>query len=88
MKHIKELIEALPGVEFVHIHYNPNRPTDEKTGQAHGTFKVYVKGGKKKEIAEMIWLHKCIGTLSQGNTKVKIKDCCGYKHMISFERLL
>lgn len=88
MKHIEELIKALPGVEFVHIHYNPNQATDKTTGQAGGTFKVYVKGGKKKDIANLIWLHKYIGSLSQGNTRVKVKDCCGYKHMISFERLL
>lgn len=88
MEHIKSLIEALPGVEFVHITCNRTYLEDKKTGLPPASFKIYVMGGKKKEIANIIYLNKTLGVASQGNTQVKVKDCCGYKHMISFERLL
>lgn len=58
MNYIKELIEALPGVEFVHISTNRAWAEDKKTGLAPQSFKVYVLGGKKKEIAQIIWNHK------------------------------
>lgn len=88
MEYVKELIEDLPGVEFVHISTNRTWEFDKKTGLAPQSFKVYVLGGKKKEIAQIIWNHKAIGVLSQGNTKVKIRDSLGFKHVISFERLM
>lgn len=88
MEHVKKLIEALPGVEFVHVSTNRTWALDKKTGLAPQSFKVYVLGGEKKEIAQIIWNNKTIGVLSQGNTKVKIRDSLGFKHMISFERLM
>ena len=88
MEHVKHLIEALPGVEFVHMSVNRTWEVDKKTGLPPGSFKVYVLGGKKKDIAHIIWMNKSIGVLSLGNTEVKVKDYCGHKHLISFERLL
>lgn len=88
MEHVKELIEALPGVEFVHITENQTYVDDKKTGLGRMSFKVYVLGGKKKDIAQIIWNNKPIGYLSSGNTKVKIKDSMGFKHNIHIERLL
>ena len=86
MEHVKQLIEALPGVELSHVTTNHTWDVDKKTGLIPQSFKIYVLGGKKKEIAQIIWNHKPIGVLSQGNTKVK--DSLGSKHIISFERLL
>lgn len=88
MEHVKQLLEFLPGVEFVHVSVNRTWNTDKKTGLPPHSFKVYVLGGKKKDIAQIIWMNKSIGVLSQGNTKVKVKGCLGFKHIISFERLL
>lgn len=88
MNHIKELIEALPGVEFVHVSANYTRDYDKKSGLQPGTAKIYVKGGKKKEIAHIIWMDKTIGVLLTGNTRVKVKDSIGLKWIITFERLL
>jgi hypothetical protein len=88
MEHVKELIEALPGVEFVHVSVNRTWEDDKKTGLPPHSFKVYVLGGKKKDIAHIIWMNKPIGVWSLGNTGVKVRDSLGYKHLISFERLL
>lgn len=78
MEHIKEILEALPGVEFVHVTTNQTWSLD-KGGLPPQSFKVYVLGGKKKDIAQIIWNHKTVGVLSQGNTKVKITDSRGFK---------
>lgn len=88
MEHVKALIEALPGVEFVHIVCNKTYITDKKTGLPPESFKVYVLGGKKKAIADIIWWNKPMGVRSQGNTQVRVKDDLGHKYVISFERLL
>lgn len=88
MEHVKELIEALPGVEFVHVSVNRTWKDDKRTGLPPHSFKVYVLGGKKKDIAQIIWMNKTIGVGSLGNTEVKVRDCCGHKQLISFERLL
>ena len=88
MEHVKELIEALPGVEFVHVSINRTWDTDKKTGLPPHSFKVYVLGGKKKEIAHVIWMNKPIGVMMLGNTTVKIRDSLGHKKAIIFERLM
>ena len=88
MEHVKEIIEALPGVEFVHVSVNRTWKDDKNTGLPPHSFKVYILGGKKKDIAQIIWNHKSIGVWALGNTEVKIKDSLGYKHLINFERLL
>lgn len=88
MEHVKELIEALPGVEFVHVSVNYTRDYNKKSGLQPGNAKIYVKGGKKKQIAHIIRMNKTIGVLLTGNTKVKVKDSLGFKHVISFEMLL
>ena len=88
MEHVKELIEALPGVEFVHVSVNYTRDYDKKSGLQPGNAKIYVKGGKKKEIAQVIWMNKLLGVLLTGNKKVKVKDSIGLKWIITFERLL
>lgn len=87
MQNIKYLIEELEGVEFVHITENPTFG-DNKTGLPPISFKVYVLGGKKKDIANTIWLHKACGYVTVGNTQVKVKGMDGLKHSVSFERLL
>lgn len=88
MEHVKQLLEFLPGVEFVHVSVNRTWKDDKKTGLPPHSFKVYVLGGKKKDIAQIIWMNKYIGVLAVGNTEVKVKDSFGCKWLISFERLI
>lgn len=88
MEHVKELIEALPDVKFVHVSVNRTYEHDKKTGLPPHSVKVYVLGGKKKQIAHTIWMNKMIGVILLGNTKVNVPDSAGYKWPISFERLL
>jgi len=86
--HMKKVIEGLPGVEFVHIAVNSTWEIDTKKGLPPKSFKVYVLGGKKKQIAKVIWLHKPICALSVGNTRVRVADDFGINWLVSFERLL
>lgn len=88
MEHVKELIEALPGVEFVHVSVNRTYDHDKKTGLPPHSVKVYVLGGKKKQIAHILWMNKPIGVMMLGNTEVYTPDYAGYKWPITFERLL
>lgn len=85
---IEKLISELDGVEFVHMATNFSFEHDKKKDLPPISFKVYVKGGKKKEIAKVIWTHKSIMMLSVGNTQVTVKDDFGIKWRIDFERLL
>lgn len=88
MEHVKELIEYLPGVEFVHVSVNRTYDHDKKSGLPPHSVKVYVLGGKKKQIAHTIWMNKMIGVMLLGNTEVYVQDSAGYKWPITFERLL
>lgn len=88
MEHVKELIEALQGVEFVHVSVNRTYNHDKKTGLPPHSVKVYVLGGKKKQIARTIWMNKMVGVMLLGNTEVNVPDSAGYKWPITFERLL
>lgn len=85
---IKQNILQLEGVDFVHITENRSCVYDKKKGLPPLSFKLYVRGGKKKEIAEALWLYKPLGILSVGNTSVKVKDRYGYKWEVNFERIL
>lgn len=88
MEHVKELIEALPGVEFAHVSVNRTYEHDKKSGLPPHSVKVYVLGGKKKQIAHVIWMNKMIGVMLLGNTETNTTDSVGYKWPIRFERLL
>lgn len=88
MTMLKSKIEALDGVEFVHVTENDGWLDDSKSGLAPKSFKVYVLGGKKKEVAKVIWENKMVGVLTEGNTQVRVLDSVGFKHSIRFERLL
>lgn len=87
MEHIKGLIEALPGVEFAHVTINWTLQPDKKMGLPAASCKVYVKGGKKKQIARTIWENKPIGLLLLGNTKVNL-IVHDFWWPVTFERLL
>lgn len=88
MEHVKELIEALPGVEFVHITCNRTYDYDNKSQLPAHSIKVYVLGGKKKQIAYILWMNKPVGIMMLGNTKVNVSDSGGYRWPVTFERLL
>jgi len=74
IEELEQNILQLEGVDFVHITENRSCVYDKKKGLPPLSFKLYVRGGKKKEIAEILWLYKPLGTLSIGNTSVKVKD--------------
>ena len=80
-------LDKLEGVQVVHISVNDTLNYDYERALPAMSFRVTVKGGDKKEIANTIWNNKPIGILSVGNTKVKVEDCCGFKHKIYFERV-
>lgn len=87
MEQVKQLIEALPGVEFCHVSINWTLQPDRKMGLPAASCKVYVKGGKKKQIARIVWENKPLGLSLLGNTKVDlIVHSCWWP--ITFERLL
>lgn len=75
------------GAELVHYSDNLTTEYDYERAMPCMSFRLTVRGGKKKQIAEIIWKYKPMGIFSHGSTKVKIKDCCGYKHNIYFERI-
>ena len=86
MEVVKELLYKLNGVEFVHVTENLSLEYDKKSALPGASFKVYVKGGKKKEIADVIFMHKPFGYMSIGNTRVKL-NYGGFEYHIRFERL-
>lgn len=88
MEHVKAMIEALPGVEFVHVSCNRTFEYDKKSQLPAHTVKVYVLGGKKKQIAHVLWMNKPVGVMMVGNTETFATDAAGYKWPITFERLL
>lgn len=52
------------------------------------SFRVAVKGGRKKAIAKAIWNNKITGVMSCGDTEVMIKDSLGYfDWCIRFQRI-
>lgn len=84
---MKELLYKLKGVEFVHVTENLSLQYDKKSALPAASFKVYVKGGKKKEIADIIFMHKPLGFMLIGNTRVKL-SYGGFDYHVRFERLL
>lgn len=85
--YFKPLLE-IEGVEFLHVTGNYSINADIKTGLPGFSYKIYIKGAKKKEIANCLFMHKPLGVRLVGNTRVKVKDTAGFKHWIYFERLL
>lgn len=84
---MKELLCKIKDVEFVHITENLSLQYDKKSALPGASFKVYVKGGKKKEIADTIFMHKPLGFMPIGNTRVEL-NYGGFKYHVRFERLL
>lgn len=76
------------GGEFIHWSENKTCEYDLERALPPMSFRITVKGGKKKDIARAIWDNKFLGVLSVGNTSLNVTDCCGgYKHKIKFERI-
>jgi len=88
IEEIEAEIRKVEGVEFIHISTNFTFEHDKKKDLPALSFKVYVKGGKKKQIARVIWEKKPMMLLSVGNTEVAVKDPFGIKWRIAFERML
>lgn len=82
---IKDVLTRLKGVEYVHIVSNNTLCFDHVTQLPAASVRIIVKGGKKRKIAETIYLYKSLGILLEGNTKVKVKDSMDIKHSIKFE---
>lgn len=95
MSTLKEVINSfivtnlnkLEGVDVIHCSVNDTYNYDYERAMPAMSFRIAVKGGDKKEIANTIWMNKPLGILSVGNTKVKVKDSEGFKHKIYFERV-
>lgn len=80
-------LNRLENVSVVHCSVNETLKYDYERALPAISFRVTVKGGDKKEVANVIWNNKPLGILSAGSTKVKIKDDFGFKHKICFERV-
>ena len=75
------------GAELVHFSSNRKFERDYERALPSISVRLTIKGGKKKDIALIIWNLKPLGVLTVGNTKVKIKDSEGFTHKIYFERV-
>ena len=69
------------GCQNIDIHYDYHKMLPPMS------FRICVKGGKKKDIARVIWEMRSIGVLSCGDTCVTVKDFMGYKHKEHFQRI-
>lgn len=80
-------LNKLEGVSVVHCSVNDTFEYDYERTMPAMSFRITVKGGNKREIANIIWDNKPLGVLSCGSTKVKVTDSEGFKHKIYFERI-
>ena len=86
---IESLKENLKDIGAEIVHYTDNRTLSRDCERALPALSVRftIKGGKKKEIAKLIWELKPLGVLTVGTTSTKVKDSYGFKHKIYFEHI-
>lgn len=84
---IMQEIAMLKGVEEVLWTENQTSYYDYHTMLPPYSFRVSVKGGKKKKIAKVIHKYKIAGVLAVGDTAVYVKGVCGFKYRICFQRI-
>jgi hypothetical protein len=85
---IMQEIAMLKGVEEVLWTENITGYYDYHKMLPPVSFRVSVKGGKKKKIAKIIGKYKIAGVQSVGDTAVDVKGVCGFTYRIWFQRIV